>query len=69
MCCFYFFYGSKHGYLGISAAQQPILHKTDVARVGMETKKPWLACSYFLKLVLALCAQHFFLSAFENTSF
>lgn len=38
-CCFYFFNSTKHGYLGcISAAQQPILHKTDVARVRMETK-------------------------------
>lgn len=36
---FSFFYGSKHGDVGcISAAQQPVLHKTDEARVGMETE-------------------------------
>lgn len=40
MCCFHFFFnGSKHGDSGsVSAAQQPILLKTDVARVGVETK-------------------------------
>ena len=48
-----FFYGGKHGNLGcISATQQPMLLKSDIARVGMESKT--MACMFMPFHMLAI---------------
>lgn len=53
LMCFSFFNGGKRGDLGcISATQQPVLLKSDVARVGTESKT--MAGLFILFHVLAI---------------
>lgn len=53
MCFFFFFYGCKRGDLGcVSATQQPMLLKSDVVRVGLESET--MADMFMLFHVLAI---------------